>query len=95
LRQGSSSIFKARADCEGWGWVGSHLELWVFDEGRGAEEEGCGDGDAEQELKVGFANLYTRLGDRLLVRRMEYGRSVIGNQRLSAICQRRREGVLA
>jgi hypothetical protein len=68
---------------EGWSWVGSHLEfVGCLMKGEELRKRVAGMGTLNKELKVGFGNLYTRLGKKALSK--DDGSmvgSVIGNQR--------------
>jgi hypothetical protein len=68
---------------EGWTWVGSHLEfVGCLMKGEELRKRVAGMGTLNGELKIGFGNLYTRLGNKALSKNDgSMVGSVIGNQR--------------
>lgn len=80
---GAAAYLKRDQITEGWSWVGSHLEfVGCLMKGEELRKRVAGMGRLNQELHVGFGNLYTRLGKRAVSK--ETGSmvgSVIGNQR--------------
>lgn len=80
---GAAAYLKREQIGEGWGWVGSHLEfVGCLMKGEELKKRVAGMATLNRELKVGFANLYTRLGRQAVSK--ENGSmvgSVIGNQR--------------
>lgn len=79
---GAAAYMKRDQITEGWTWVGSHLEfVGCLMKGEELKKRVVRVLRLNKELKVGFANLYTRLGKKATNSDGSMVGSVIGNQR--------------
>jgi len=79
---GAAAYMKRDQITEGWTWVGSHLEfVGCLMKGEELKKRVARVLRLNQELQIGFANLYTRLGKRATNQDGSMVGSVIGNQR--------------
>jgi hypothetical protein len=79
---GAAAYMKRDQITESWSWVGSHLEfVGCLMRGEDLKKRVNSVIKLNQELKVGWANLYTRLGKQAKAQDGSMVGSVIGNQR--------------
>lgn len=79
---GAAAYMKRDQITEGWTWVGSHLEfVGCLMKGEELKMRVARVLRLNNELQIGFANLYTRLGKRATNQDGSMVGSVIGNQR--------------
>jgi hypothetical protein len=79
---GAAAYMKRDQITEGWTWVGSHLEfVGCLMRGEDLKKRMNGVLKVNKELNVGFANLYTRLGQKAKSKDGSMVGSVIGHQR--------------
>lgn len=79
---GAAAYMKRDQITEGWTWVGSHLEfVGCLMRGEDLKKRMSSVLKVNKELHVGFANLYTRLGQKAKSKDGSMVGSVIGNQR--------------
>jgi hypothetical protein len=79
---GAAAYIKRDQITESWSWVGSHLEfVGCLLKGEELKQRLSGIATLNKELDVGFANLYTRLGQKAKNQAGSMVGSVVGNQR--------------
>lgn len=79
---GAAAYMKRDQITEGWTWVGSHLEfVGCLMKGEELKKRMEKVGVVRKELGVGFANLYTRLGNKAVNREGNMVGGMVGNRR--------------
>lgn len=79
---GAAAYMKRDQITESWSWVGSHLEfVGCLLKGEELKKRVSGVVNLNRELDVGFANIYTRLGQKAKNQQGGMVGSVTGNQR--------------